>query len=172
MIGFLTRVSTISQPSWWVRDNNSVVLSDFYNEQGDQIAVLSGTPGQASGSITIQSPKLQMNTTGPLFDIHDYSGRIYCGQSQFYCKPKETKFQQTGTRPLQMIISGNIWYQSRSNFDISASAKLTLLGNSGVPDSQSAKEELGCLSAALDDLRRLGELDVRLSRGQNESSAQ
>ena len=164
LIGFLTRLSTISKPALRVRDNNSVVLSDFYNEQSDQIAVLSGMEGQTNGSITIQGPKFHMNTTEPLFDIHDYSGRIYCGQSQFYCRPEETKFRHVGTQPLQLILAGNIWYKNQPVFELNPAARLTLLGNSGVADSSVDSESLTALSAALDDLRRLGELDYNLSR--------
>ena len=163
LIGFLTRVSTSSKPALMVRDNQSVVMSDFYNEQGDQIAVLSGKPGQPDGRITIQSPKLHLNTTNALLDIHDYSGQVVWGQSQFYCDPKETMIQSEGTQPLQLILAGNAWYQNRPRFDLANSTKLTLVGNVGVPDSANPPA-LGGISSALDDLRRLGELDARLSQ--------
>ena len=105
-----------------------------------------------------------MNTTKPLFDIHDYSGRIYCGQSQFYGQPVETRFQSAGTRPVQLMLAGNFWYHNHPAFDLNPAARLTLLGNSGVADSSVDAESLTALSAALDDLRRLGELDYGLSR--------
>ena len=33
LIGFLTRLATICKPALRVRDNRSVVMSDFYSEQ-------------------------------------------------------------------------------------------------------------------------------------------
>lgn len=164
LLGFLTRVSTASMPALRVCDNQSVVMSDFYNEQSDQIAVLSGLAGQANGRITIQSPKIHLNTASAVFDIHDYRGTVYLGQSQFYCAPKETKFQSTGTQSVQLQMVGNSWYNNRPVFDLAASAKLMLAGNVGIADSADAARALAGLSSALDDLRRLGELDQQLSR--------
>ena len=163
LIGFLTRVSTASKPALRVFDNQSVMMSDFYNEQSDQIAVLSGKPGQAEGRITIQSPKLHLNTTNSLFDIHDYSGRIYWGQSQFYCDPKKTIILSEGTQPLQLILVGDAWYRNRPEFELADSTKLTLMGNVGVSDSGNPTPALAGLSSALDDLRRLGGLDVTVT---------
>jgi hypothetical protein len=121
--------------------------------------------GQTNGSITIQGPKFHINNTmEPLFDIQDYSGRIYCGQSQFYCEPLETKFRSSGTRPVQLILAGDFWYRNQPVFETNQAAKLILLGNGGVADSSADSGSLTALSAALDDLRRLGELDHRLSR--------
>ncbi len=162
LIGFLTRVSTVSKPALVVRDNNSVVMSDFYNESCDQIAVLSGKPGQPDARITIQSPKLHLNTTNALLDIRDYKGQIYWGQSQFYCDPKQTLIRSEGTQPLQLILGGNAWYQNRPRFDLANSTKLTLMGNVGVPDTANPPA-LGGISSALDDLRRLGELDTTVA---------
>jgi hypothetical protein len=164
LIGFLTRISTASKPALRVRDNNSVVMGDFYNEQSDQVAELSGKPGQPEGRITIQSPKLHLNTTNALFDIRDYKGQIYWGQSQFYCDPKETIIRSKGTQPLQLILAGNAWYQNQPEFELTNSTKLTLMGNVGVPDSASPTSALSGLSSALDDLRHLDALDARLSR--------
>lgn len=163
LIGFLTRVSTASKPSLVVRDNQSVVISEFYNEQSDQIAVLSGKLGQSAGRITLQSPKIHLSTTNALLEIHDYHGKIYWGQSQFYCDPKETMLRSEGTQPLQLMLTGNVWYQNRPRFELADSTKLTLMGNAGVPDSANPPAIDG-ISVALDDLRRLGELDLRLFR--------
>ena len=163
LIGFLTRVSTASKPALVVRDNQSVIMSEFYNEQSDQIAVLSGKPGQPEGRISIQSPKLHLNTTNALLDIRDYKGQIYWGESQFYCNPKETMIRSEGTQPLQLILTGNAWWQNRPQFDLADSTKLTLMGDVGVPDSINPSA-LGGISSALDDFRRLGELDTRLTQ--------
>jgi hypothetical protein len=159
LIGFLTRLTTQSRPALRVLDNQSAVMSDFYVEQSDQIAVFSGMAGQDPGAVTIQGPKSEMPTNGLVFDIHDYAGRIYYGQTQFYVTPAETKFRSQGTRRLELMLAGDFWYKNHPLFDLDQAARLTLLGNSGVTDSAVTPESLNALSAALDDLRRLGEMD-------------
>jgi hypothetical protein len=169
LIGFLTRAATISRPALRVFDNQSVVMSDFYNEQSDQVAAIEGATGQPAGYVTIQGPKVHTLTQEPILDVRDYAGRIYCGQSEFYLEPAETKFQVSGTRPVQLILAGDFWYRNKPAFELNQAAKLTLLGNSGVADSALTPEALAALSAALDDLRRLGKLDYSLWRGRAEA---
>ncbi len=166
-IGFLTRVATVCRPALRVFDNNSVVMSDFYNEQSDQIAVFDGAAGQPRGQVTLQGPKMQMLTQEPVFDVRNYSGQIYYGQTQMYCEPKATEFRLSGTSPVQLILAGNFWYNSRPVFKAEPKAHVVLVGNSGVPDSTLSTADLASVSSALDDLRRLGELDYRLARTQS-----
>jgi hypothetical protein len=162
LFGFLTRLATVTRPALRVLDNNSVVMSDFYVEQCDHVAVLKGGVGQPPGRVTIQCPKIHLNTREAVFDIDDYSGQVYCGQSQMYCEPKETEFQISGLGPVQLILAGNCWYQNRPVFKTEPLARVILVGNRGVADSVIGTPELAAIATALDDLRRLGELDLRL----------
>jgi len=164
LIGFQTRLATQSKPTLRVRDNRSVVMSDFYNEQSDQHLVFEGSPGQPEGAVTIQGAKMHMFTQEPVFDIRNYAGRIYYGQSQFYIEPKEPRFVSAGTRPARLILAGHFWYDTRPRFELAPAVKLTLLGNREVPDASLDDEALGTVAAALDDLRRLGEVAHRLSQ--------
>ncbi len=161
--GFLTRMATITEPALQVFDNQSVVMSDFYVEQSDQIATFSGASGQNPGIITIQAPKAGMNTTNiPVFDIQSYAGRIYYGQVEFYCLPVQTIFRSSATPSLQLILAGDFWYNNSPVFDLYPAVTLTLLGNMGAADSGVTAGSLTALSNALDDLRRLGRLDNSL----------
>jgi hypothetical protein len=164
IVGFLTRLATQSKPTLRVRDNRSVVMSDFYNEQSDQHMVFEGAAGQPTGTVTIQGPKMHMFTQEPVFDIRDYAGRIYYGQSQFYTEPKEPRFVSKGTRPVRLILAGHFWYDTKPRFELGPEVKLTLAANREVPDRGVDDEAMKAIAAALDDLRRLGELDQRLSR--------
>lgn len=164
LTGFLTRLTTISDPALRVFDDQSVVMSDFYVEQSHQVAVFSGAVGQDAGAVTIQSPKVHTGTNNPVFDIQDYAGRIYYGQSMFYVEPEETRFRSSGTRPVQLILAGDFWYKNHPVFDLNPATRLTLLGNSGVANTTVTPEALNDLSASLDDLRRLGRLDNRLNQ--------
>ena len=161
---FLTRVATVSRPALRVFDNNSVVMSDFYNEQSDQIAVIKGAAGQPNGRVTLQGPKMHLLTQEPVFDIQDYAGQVYYGQTQFYCEPKETDFRCSGTRPVQLVLAGNFWYNSHPVFKAEPPAHIVLFGNKGASDSAISTADLAAVSSALDDLRRLGELDYRLAK--------
>lgn len=164
LIGFQTRLATQSKPTLRVRDNRSVVISDFYNEQSDQHLVFEGAPGKPEGAVTIQGAKMHMFTQEPVFDIRNYAGRIYYGQSQFYVEPKEPQFVSAGSRAVRLILAGHFWYNTRPRFELAPAVKLTLLGNREVPDAGVDDEALGAVAEALDDLRRLGHLDHRLSR--------
>jgi hypothetical protein len=163
-LGFLTRLATVSEPALRVRDNRSVAMSDFYIEQCQQAVVLSGGDGQSAGRVTLQLPKIHTETVKPLFDVGDYAGRIWCGQSQFYCEPERTTFVSRGTNAAQLILAGNFWYKSRPQFDLAEGCRRVLAGNAGAPDTPDHAEELAWIAAALDDLRRLGKVDTELSQ--------
>jgi hypothetical protein len=107
---------------------------------------------------------MQMFTQEPVIDIHNYAGRIYYGQSQFYNEPKEPRFVSKGSRPVRLILAGHFWYHTTPHFELGPEVKLTLLGNREVPDSAVDDEAMKALAAALDDLRRLGQLDQGVSR--------
>ena len=158
-VGFLTRVATQSKPTLRIRDNQSVVMSDFYNEQSDRHLVLEGSPGQPEGAVTIQGPKMHTFTQEPAIDIRDYAGRVYYGQSQFYIEPKEPRFVATGTRPVRLLLAGHFWYNTTPRFELGPAVKLTLVGNREVPDEGVDAEALRAMAGALDDLRRLGQVE-------------
>lgn len=162
LVGFLTRLATQSKPTLRVRDNRSLVMSDFYNEQSDQHLIFEGGPGQPEGAVTIQGPKMHMFTQEPVISIRSYAGRIYYGQSQFYNEPKEPRIVSRGTRAIRLILSGHFWYGTKPRFELGPEVKLTLIANREVPDTGVDDQAMKAMSAALDDLRRLGELDQRL----------
>ncbi len=166
LLGFLTRLATQSKPTLRVRDNHSLVMSDFYNEQSDQHLVFEGAAGQPEGAVTIQGPKMHMFSQEPVFSIHDYAGRIYYGQSQFYIEPKEPRFVSSGTRAVRLTLAGHFWYDTKPKFETGPEVTLTLLGNREIADQGVTADALRDVAAALDDLRRLGELDYRLVQQQ------
>jgi len=162
LVGFLTRLATLSRPTLHVRDNLSIVMSDFYNEQSDQHVVLEGNEEQPEGAVTIQGPKMHTFTQEPVFDIRDYAGRIYYGQSQFYVDPKEPRFVSSGTRPSRLILAGHFWYNTTPRPELGPEVRLTLIGNRDVPDISADDQALSDMASALDDLRRLGKVELGL----------
>lgn len=123
-----------------------------------------GGSGQPEGAVTIQGAKMHMFTQEPVFGIRDYAGRIYYGRRQFYVEPKEPRFVSKGTRSVRLILAGHFWYDTRPGFELGPEVVLTTLGNREIPDSGADDGAMRAIAAALDDLRRLGELDQRLPR--------
>ncbi len=161
-LGFQTRLATVSRPTLHILDNHSIVMSDFYNEQSDSHLLLEGGPGQPTGTVTIQGPKMHMLTQEPVIDIRDYGGRVYYGQSEFYIEPKQERFVATGTRPVRLILGGNFWYETQPKLELGPEVALTMIGNRDVPDTGVTPEAMAALASVLDDLRRLGEVDWAL----------
>ena len=64
---------------------------------------------------------------------------------------------------MRLILAGHFWYETEPRFELGPEVKLTLLGNREIPDAGVDGEALDAMAAALDDLRRLGQLDRRLS---------
>lgn len=161
--GFGTRLTTISDPALIVRENGSVVLSDFYVEQADRYVVLEGRAGLPPGSVTIGGAKVHLREARPLVEARGFSGRLALVPAQFYCEPREAEFSVLGGR-LSLIFAGCFFYKSRPIFRLpEGDWKVVSVGNSGLDDR--GTELLTEVYTALDDLRRLGEVDLSLRLG-------
>ena len=187
-MGFQTRLSTIVAGGLYVRDNHSLVMSDFYMEQSDSGYHLEGGEGMPSGRVTIQAPKLHLNeaikTPPPVIEVRDYQGEILLGPIQFPCWPQASGIQQEGTRPVAITLMAGKYYEAFPDWRLGPSARLALLGNVGpgpydrimkkasevrrVNPASSLKDtateaDRAVMAHALQDLRSLGELDLRLN---------
>jgi hypothetical protein len=159
--GFLTRLATQVNPALQIYDNQPLVMSDFFTEQGDQIATFEGTSGQNAGAITLQSPKVTMNTTNPIYTVYGYTGRISYTSSEFYQGPATMVFQTTSAPSLQLVFAGGLWYGATPSFSLSSGTPM-LIASRGVSDSGLSAAGTNALAASLDDLRSLGQLDNSL----------
>lgn len=158
-LGFLMRLATLSAPTVQVHDNQSLVMSDFYNEQSATFLRLEGKPGQPPGAVTIQGAKMHTLTQTPVLSLRNYAGRVYYGQSQFYVEPKEPRFVSSGRRSVRLMLIGHFWYRTKPAFALGPEVTLTLLGNREIPDRGVDEAALEAVSQALDDLRQLGRYD-------------
>lgn len=185
LLGFQTRLSTATTHGLYVRNNHSIVISDFYVEQADAGHVLEGAAGDPPGRVTIQGAKLQFNVPkdrpdgGAVLDIRNYRGEIFLGPDQFYVEPPEMRIRHQGDAPLDLYLVGNCFYRTTLDVRQGPGAHLYFVGNEGVavgpkdevlPHENRADDNVGPaqlerLAAALDDLRRLGELDLRINHG-------
>lgn len=169
-LGFMTRLSTLNLCPITVRNNNSLVMSDYYTEQGDGGPCISGVAGNPSGRITICGPKTQykQSSTANFMSIDNYQGSIYYGSNQFYVYPSTMSVVHTGTRALDFVLMGSTFYNANFSFTTSGSAVFYAIGNikcgSGVaPADNYTVQTLANASSAFDDLQRLGDLDLALN---------
>lgn len=164
ILGFMMRLATISDPTIHVRDNQSLVMSDFYNEQSERHLLLEGEPELPAGAVTIQGAKMHLNTDQPILEANGYHGRVYLGQNQLYIEPKEPRFVTTGETPLELALCGLFLYNVTPRFELGPGTRLTLLANQGLDKAGLERPEgHQAIAAALDDLRRLGQLDHQVN---------
>jgi hypothetical protein len=161
LVGFLTRLATVCAPTLWVRDNRSVVMSDFYDEQSDSHLLLEGSNEAPPGRVTVTGPKTHLFTQQPVLDIRGYCGTVFFGQNQFYIEPEKPRIVARASVPLQILIAGCFCYRTTPQFDLDPAVRLSLIGNIGIEDRGVDASALGAYAAALDDLRRLGEADLK-----------
>ncbi|HVV73343.1 MAG TPA: hypothetical protein VHI52_17860, partial [Verrucomicrobiae bacterium] len=156
-------------------------MSDFYVEQADNGYLFEGTEGEPPGRATLTGAKFHSFTSSDplkntLLDIRNYRGQISIGPYQFYQEPKQMRIKQQGSAPLDLIMWGSSWYGTRPALQLGSAATLQAVGNEfyagadAEPASagtffleQPTASSLKKLSAALDDLRHLGEADLRLN---------
>jgi hypothetical protein len=197
-LGFQTRLSTITTHGVYVRDNHSLVMSDFYVEQADDGYVLEGAAGDPPGRVTVQGAKVQFNVPkdhpekGTAMDIRNYGGEIFFGPDQFYVEPSRVRIRHRGEAKLDLYILACCFYRTTLDVQTAPSAGMWRLGNEGsasmwrlgnegvaispkdevLPyenraDDNVPPDRLARIAAALDDLRRLGELDLSLNHAES-----
>ncbi len=181
-MGFLTRLSTITRHGLYVRDNHSIVMSDYYIEQADNGFIFEGDAQLPPGRITLQGGKLQFNVPkdkpneGTAMTLNHYHGTICFGPNQFYVDPPNVRIANTGSAGTELTVVASLFYKTVLDVVGDKTLKLHLIGNEGVDDvtaegevtyrdSNAADTESAAqqLTIALDHLRELGEWDLRLN---------
>jgi len=183
LLGFQTRLATVVTHGLYVRDNQNIVMSDFYVESADNGYLFEGSPDLPPGQVTIQGAKVHFPTSNDpakntAFEINNYHGQIFFGPDQFYGEPKQMRIRQKGDSAVELFLLGCSWYNGpQPDIQIGPAARVSLIANEsygqgkdGEPAPNAAlfseaasASALEKVSAALDDLRRLGEADLRLN---------
>ncbi len=164
ILGFMMRLATLSDPTVHVRDNQSLVMSDFYVEQADRHLLLEGEPELPPGAVTVQGAKIHLNVDQPILEARGYHGRVYLGQNQLYINPKEPRFVTTGEGALELALCGLFLYDVTPRFELGPGTRLMLAANQGLDNAGVERPEgHQAIAAALDDLRRLGQLDHQIN---------
>jgi len=181
-LGSMTRLATITTHGLYLRDNHSIVMSDFYVEQAMDGIVLEGQAGQAPGRATIQCAKVDFThggkgQDGMVLDSRNYHGEMFFGPNQFYASLPRVPIRHTGEAELDLFLWANSFYQTHLEVESKGSLCVHRIANHGVAIDDKDKTlshenraedslpagEFHRLVPALDDLRRLGELDLTLN---------
>ncbi|MFO1498844.1 MAG: glycosyl hydrolase family 28-related protein [Verrucomicrobiota bacterium] len=181
-LGFQTRLATVVTHGLYLRDNHNIVMSDFYVEQADNGYFFEGELEDPPGRATLTGAKFQSFTSpdpgkNTVLDIRNYGGQISIGPYQFYQEPKRMRMKQQGPAPVELLVWGSSWYGAKPDLQLGPAAKLSAAGNAfcgtapavnPVAERLFFEEEPSAaavlqISRALDDLRRLGETDLRLN---------
>ncbi len=184
-LGFMTRLATLVTHGLYLRDSHSIVMSDFYVEQANNGFVFEGTPDAPEGRATIGGAKLHFTVgedeadKGTAMRVSNYAGQIFFGPEQLYVEPTAVTVVHEGTRPVDLFFLGSCFYRTHLALTKTDTATTYLIGNESVgfvegddvtPADVEAKDDytpeaLADVSLALDDLRRLGEVDLALNHG-------
>jgi hypothetical protein len=175
-LGIITRLGTSCTYGLYVKDNHSLVASDYYIEQADNAYSLQGSPDDPPGRLTLQAPKLHIGTKpeptqNMAFNIDGYHGQLCYGPAQFYIEPQQMKFRHTGTKPLNVIFWADSFYNCALTVQKEEAATISLVGCRGINsnldgvqvEETPSPDTLAKLATALDDERLLGALDLRLN---------
>jgi hypothetical protein len=182
LLGFQTRLATLVTHGLYLRDNHNIVMSDFYVEQADNGYQFEGAADDPPGRATITGAKFQsFPSSDPgknnLLDIRNYRGQISIGPYQFYQEPKRMRMKQQGAASVELVLWASSWYGAKPDPQLSPAAELLAVGNEFYgtwPEGDTVTDRtfftevptdatLAKVSRALDDLRRLGETDLRLN---------
>jgi hypothetical protein len=181
-LGSMTRLATITTHGLYLRDNHSIIMSDFYVEQAMDGIVLEGQAGQPPGRATIQGAKVDFThggkgQDGMVLDSRNYHGEVFFGPNQFYASLPRVPIRHTGQAELDLFLWANSFYRTHLEVEPKGRLRVHCIANHGVAiddknqalshenraeDSLPASE-LHRLVPALDDLRRLGEVDLTLN---------
>ncbi|MHB9132637.1 MAG: glycosyl hydrolase family 28-related protein [Armatimonadota bacterium] len=169
-IGGSARLGTVTDPALWLKDNHSIVMSDFYVESSQHYIRMEGDNTLPAGRVTIQGAKFELaDPANNGVEVNNYRGELLIGPFLFYVMNPLHRMVQQGEAPFALTLWGSVFYESKPDFNLSPTAKLMLVGNapvgeksSPVPDTAVA-EALPRLTRAFDDLRRLGAVDLQMN---------
>jgi hypothetical protein len=182
LLGFQTRLGTSATHGLYLRDNQSIVMSDFYIEQADDGFMLEGEAGLPPGRATIQGAKVDFTHNdkardGTVLDIRGYAGEVFLGPDQFYASLPRVPIVFRGSEKLDLYLWGCCFYKTHLEAATDPALRLHLLANEGVAidaanrtlthedraEDNLPADQYDRLAPALDDLRRLGEADLRIN---------
>lgn len=128
-LGILSHNAALNLCDVIVKDNQDLVGTNFYTEQTQSALAISGDGallGQP-GHVTIQGSKTQ--TYDPIaIRINNYEGRLTYTDAGIYT-PTSIPIAQVGTRPLSLVLLGDVFTGLTPAFSYGTNVKLTAVAN-------------------------------------------
>jgi hypothetical protein len=164
-----------------IKDNQDLVIGDYYTEQCANDVSLSGS-GKGTGRVTIQglnSASGNNNGQGQptfLVNANNYKGRLLYGPNitQDFNGSLPVQIKQTGTDPIDLILLGNVFVDgppkitTESGANLIATQNVQISANTcSMPDHPNPLTPANYLSVAqgLDHLRQLEAVDLSVQYG-------
>ena len=175
-IGVLMKANAGNPCDNVIRDNQDFVATNMYTESTASFLSVSGDgayPGQR-GHVTVQAS--HCNTTdAQAITVNDYEGRVAAtGMQMVHNFQPGHSVAATGTRPVNILLLGNMFWADAPALEASPGTEFTLVQNSVFNDAQNSlthvvqdqapeTDGLADVSAALDDFRLLGAVDLAVN---------
>lgn len=139
-VGFLMRTNAGNPCDTIIRDNQDLVGANMYTESTTSFLSVSGNgayPGQP-GHVTLQGS--DCDTRSPqAVTINDYEGRVTMTGMQFLhgCQAGHT-FAQTGARPADILLLGNMFWADEPDLNVAPNASLIVMEGVVVADKENS----------------------------------
>ena len=184
-LGLMTMFNAGNPYDIKVEDSQNLVISDYYTEQTWRVLLLEGNAGDTPGRVTILAHKFHGEHVDDLVNVRNYRGALFLGASPLpqvpVTDPAEAAkaeggtmagvkvkltpfvFSHQGTNPIDIMLVGCSYGTGEPVLNKEAGATFILandLLNGKVWHPGATEEEKRKISAALDDLRELGAVDL------------
>jgi len=155
-----------------VKDNQSIVWANWYQESAYRHIKLEGDANLPAGHVSVAGMKT-FSWEQDFITIDNYKGNFFHSGSAIgwnppggYAYNQPVEVNQTGTNPVNMMFVGEMFYYKDPIFVYDANAATLILVENIVLDSNDAKHCVGNVGDpnkvrdAFDDFRKLGEVDL------------
>jgi hypothetical protein len=164
----------ICNPCIWVEDNNSLVMTDFYNEQSISIYRLEGNENLPSGRISLGSIKVE----NPARTVDGYHGQLTLLYPQYYNNNLNgvAVWKTQNGASVDYLEVAPFYYHHSLEWPDDGSFRARFLATGGSQAKTETKEHFFAthadasvdeiraqLQATLEDFRRVGLLDLQFN---------
>lgn len=161
--GFMFHNAALPTYALIVRDNQDVVVADYYMEQSTHFLLCEGGKRQGKGHVTLGASKISSKDQEAV-TLRDYEGRVWMGGGDCQWEKDRTlplHLRQEGKRPVSLFCAGNAW-AAAPVLDFAEGGHFVRLGevlsgkNRHPLPNQASSADLLEAAGALDDFRQLG----------------
>ena len=166
----------ICDPCLWISENNSFVMTDFYNEQCQTLYRFEGGPGYPKGRISIGSIKVEARPRV----VSGYQGAITLGTPQYYKNTLNgvSVWTTDAAASVDYLELGGYYFVHSLQWPTDGTFRANLVATGGKPAKIETAEDFRRrmnsadplavpireqTAAFLDDMRRVGLLDLKLN---------